>query len=233
MCNKSEQITLNAKNEYHSVDISLDGKRFVVAGLQTQIEFYDYETCKNLMNLTQEKNKCHSNKIFSVRYSPFNPNQIYSGGWDMNVKIWDVRAGTVSQNICGTQTCSDSLDMDSDGRTLVTGGGTSGEGVQVWDLRNTTKPICRPSWYPYSNQSEPTINCTRFILGQGMVVAACTDDQAPVKCWNFKTGGSLVQEWNTLDRCAYAVDVSSDGQTLSMSDVTGNVILENLVYATH
>lgn len=84
---------LNEDNSYHSVDFSIDGKRFAVAGLKTQIEFYDLETYKPFQIINFEKNKCHSNKIFSARFSPLNPNQMYSGGWDCNVKLWDLRHG--------------------------------------------------------------------------------------------------------------------------------------------
>ena len=48
--------------------------------------------------------------------------------------------------ISGTQTCGDSIDMDSDLRTFVTGGGIGGEGIQIWDLRNFEKPVCKISW---------------------------------------------------------------------------------------
>lgn len=46
MSNTCEKIMLNDQNAYHSVDFSIDGKRFAVAGLQQQIEFYDLETYK-------------------------------------------------------------------------------------------------------------------------------------------------------------------------------------------
>ena len=38
--------------------------------------------------------------------------------------------------------------MDSDLRTFVTGGGTGGEGIQVWDLRNLAKPTLKIGWGP-------------------------------------------------------------------------------------
>lgn len=37
---------LNEENSYHSIDFAIDGRRFGVAGQQTQIEFYDLETLK-------------------------------------------------------------------------------------------------------------------------------------------------------------------------------------------
>lgn len=46
MSNTCEKVMLNDQNAYHSVDFSIDGKRFAVAGLQQQIEFYDLETYK-------------------------------------------------------------------------------------------------------------------------------------------------------------------------------------------
>lgn len=54
---------------------------------------------------------------------------MYSGSWDRNIKIWDIRDGTVTHNICGTMTCGESVDMSEDGHCLLTGGGTSGEGL--------------------------------------------------------------------------------------------------------
>lgn len=129
MSNKGEKVTLNDQNAYHSIDFSHDGRRYCLAGQLTQIEFYDVETDKLLQMLDFKKNKCHANKVFSAKYSPLHPNTVYSGSWDCNVKVWDLRAARVTHNIYGTQTCGDSIDMDADGRTLLTGGGSSGEGL--------------------------------------------------------------------------------------------------------
>jgi WD40 repeat protein len=54
---------------------------------------------------------------------------LYSGGWDRNVKIWDLRSQSVTHNINGPMISGDSVDMTDDGKTLLTGGGTSGEGL--------------------------------------------------------------------------------------------------------
>jgi WD40 repeat protein len=74
MSNTCEKVMLNEENSYHTIDYSIDGKRFVVAGLLRQIEFYDVETRKPLMKLTKDQNKCHNNKIFSVKHGALNPN---------------------------------------------------------------------------------------------------------------------------------------------------------------
>lgn len=35
----------------------------------------------------------HINKIFCAKFSLDNKNVIFSGGWDRNICIWDIRAG--------------------------------------------------------------------------------------------------------------------------------------------
>lgn len=111
---------------------------------------YDAETYQRVMLLNKEKNKCHANKVFTAKFVSGQNNQLYSGGWDKNVKIWDIRAMSVTHNINGPMISGDSVDMAEDGKTLLTGGGTSGEGLQIWDLRNTSCPKLNISWSPYT-----------------------------------------------------------------------------------
>ncbi len=33
----------------------------------------------------------HSNRVYCVKYNPVEVNQIFSGGWDDTVQIWDDR----------------------------------------------------------------------------------------------------------------------------------------------
>ena len=108
----------------------------VVAGKLNQIEIWD-ETRQLMTSCwTKEEHKCHNNTIFTARFFPFNSFNMYSGGWDRCVKFWDVRHGHITTFAFGTQTCSDSVDMHIDGHQVVTGGGTGGEGLQLWDYRN-------------------------------------------------------------------------------------------------
>jgi WD40 repeat protein len=97
--------------------------------------------------------------------------------------------------------------MDTDGRTLLTGGGTSGEGLKIWDLRNLKEPKMSPSWFPFSETSEPTINSARFVPGMGIVIAACSDD-VPVKLFNTRDEGAIMKEYGNLARSSYTVDVT-------------------------
>jgi len=95
-----------------------------------------------------------------------NPNLMYSGSWDQNVKFWDVRANKMTHSIGGVQICGDSVDITRDMNLVVTGGGSRGEGVQLWDIRDVTKPLKTLNWNTSDPQKiNPLVNCTKFISG--------------------------------------------------------------------
>jgi hypothetical protein len=91
------------------------------------------------------------------------------------------------------------------------------------------QPKVTPSWFPYASMSEPTINSAKFVQGQGILIAACSDD-IPVKLFNLNDGGAVVMEYSYLDKSSYTVDVSQDAKSFIMGDKTGRVIVDNLNY---
>ena len=123
--------------------------------------------------------------------------------------------------------------MDADLRTVVTGGGTGGEGIQLWDLRNLTQPFCKINWSK-SAAGEPmnrAFNSVKFIPNAGMVVAACTDDM-PAKAFSFKYNGenALAQEFGGVQRSCFTCDVSRDGTLVALGDYNGRVQLNDVSY---
>jgi len=101
--------------------------------------------------------------------------------------------------------------MDTDGRTVVTGGGTGGEGLRIWDLRNLEAPVTKIPW-AVSSMGEPvnpSINCVKFVPGMGLLVAGSSHDTA-AKCFNYKAGGVVVQDFYKLKKSCFTLDVSSD-----------------------
>lgn len=83
--------------------------------------------------------------------------------------------------------------MDQDMRTVVTGGGTGGEGIQVWDMRDFSKPVVKVDWAKNSlgQAINRCYNCVKFVPGLNLVVAGCSDDVV-AKCFNWKTGGNVM-----------------------------------------
>lgn len=95
-----ETLFTSEINYYHTIDHSNDGgKKFVCAGKLPMLEIYDDETLKRVSFFDTGDRIGHVNKIFCAKFDLDNPNVIYSGGWDRNVCIWDIRAGG---NHCGT-----------------------------------------------------------------------------------------------------------------------------------
>lgn len=114
--------------------------------------------------------------------------------------------------------------MDNDLRTFVTGGGTGGEGLQIWDLRNTSAPTVKINWgtTAMGDPINRTINAAKFVPGMSMVIAGCTDDMA-ARCFNFKMGGTVQQEFYKMQRSCFTIDVSKDGQMVALGDYNGNL----------
>ena len=61
----------------------------------------------------------HSNRVFSVKFKPDNPNIVVSGGWDNTVQVWDVREEKSVQSFYGPHICGDAIDVH--GNTILTG----------------------------------------------------------------------------------------------------------------
>jgi len=55
-----------------------------------------------------------------------------------------------------------------------------------------------------------------------MVIAGCTDD-TPAKCFNFKTGGAVVQDFHKLKRSCFSIDVTKDASQVALGDYCGNI----------
>lgn len=74
----------------------------------------------------------HSLRIFSAKFCQEEENLLISGGWDKNIKIWDVRSGDVIRNICGPYICGDSIDMH-DGY-ILSGQYSNEHQLQLWEF---------------------------------------------------------------------------------------------------
>jgi WD40 repeat protein len=106
----------------------------------------------------------------------------------------------------------------------VTGGGTGGEGIQIWDMRNLAEPTLKINW-GMTMSGDPinrAYNAIKFIPNMSMIVAGCTDD-VPAKCFNFKTGGTVMQDFYKLQRSCFTIDVCKDGSQLALGDYCGNL----------
>jgi WD40 repeat protein len=104
------------------LDYNPDGTLLATAGKDGYIRVYD-ETTKALTHTLKNLGDvpAHSNRVFSVKFNPIDPNIICSGGWDSTLLVNDLRAGGPVAAIYGPHICGDTIDFRYDGVTVLTG----------------------------------------------------------------------------------------------------------------
>ena len=80
-------------NQLLTCDYSPDGTQFCTAGSDTVVRVYDEQTRGLVIALEGggAGEPGHSNRIFCSKFNAEDPNLVLSGGWDFNVKVWDIR----------------------------------------------------------------------------------------------------------------------------------------------
>jgi hypothetical protein len=105
--------------------------------------------------------------------------------------------------------------MSKNNMQVVTGGGSMGEGIRLWDMRKLGKPVRQFIW-DYTNQMtqeekeyyvNPTINCVKFAptagtndyAGAEIILAGCRDEKRglPAKAFNARTG-DIIHEFRCV-----------------------------------
>jgi WD40 repeat protein len=77
------------------------------------VRVYDETTRKLIVGLDggPSGEPGHTSRIFCVKFTQEDPNLVISGGWDNNVKVWDIREHRPIKNIYGPNVCGDSIDL--------------------------------------------------------------------------------------------------------------------------
>jgi COMPASS component SWD3 len=76
----------NPEQQLYSIDYNADGSLLATAGKDKHIRLYDEQTKSIVLNMKENGDlPGHSNRIFCVKFDPFNSNQIASGGWDNTI----------------------------------------------------------------------------------------------------------------------------------------------------
>ena len=142
---KSLHKLYSAQNQLYCADFAPDGLSFATAGRDLIVRMYD-ETTKQVIVEFQPGgagSQGHSNRIFSVKYNPQDPNILISGGWDNTIQIWDRREGSSVAAIFGPHVCGDSLDIKNN--NILAGSWREKDQIQIFDLRNA-EPLVTIEW---------------------------------------------------------------------------------------
>ena len=233
MGNNVEHIVLNEANKFHAIDYAGDTRKFVVAGSQPYIEIYDESRMTKVQQIGNRIFPAHTNKIFTCKFNPNAPNQLISGSWDRQVRFWDLRANEMTASIGGKTSISGcGVDISYDNNYVVTGGGTLGEGVNLWDMRDLENPIKEFNWS--SSQSgdilNPVVNCVQFVPKKHLVLVGVSDDTVSAKCLDTLTGGT-VDQFNHVEGNCFSLDVARDASICAFGDSKGTLHFENIHYS--
>lgn len=117
-----------------TVDYKPDGTMFATGGSDCIVRVYDEATRKMKVELTGggTGEPGHSNRVFAVKFDKDDENLLISGGWDNNVKVWDLRQAAAIRSIYGPNICGDALDIH-DGY-ILTGSWRKEKQLQLWDF---------------------------------------------------------------------------------------------------
>lgn len=102
-------------NQLLSCDYNHDGTQFCAAGSDCIVRVYDEQTrgLACVLDGSGSGEPPHSNKVFCCKFDKEDPNMLVSGGWDYNVKMWDIRSPNPVRSIPGPLICGDSIDLST------------------------------------------------------------------------------------------------------------------------
>lgn len=153
-------------NYIFALDYNRKGTQFATAGKDCVVRVYDEETkqvAQKLHGVAWHK-PGHNNRLFSLRFSPDDPNLLLSGGWDQNVHVWDLRKASVAATICGPKVCGDSLDIR--GQHILTGAHRGSDQLQLWDL-SSQQLLHTFQWDEAHRESGAFVFCCQFTKASG------------------------------------------------------------------
>ena len=124
------------------------------------------------------------------------------------------------------------MDVSYDNNQVVTGGGTLGEGVKVWDFRNLERPLVSCVWSTATSGDivNPIVNSVRFVPKQNLILAGCSDDTISAKCFDSNTG-EVIEEFHRVAGNCFSLDVSQEGTLAMFGDASGTLHFENINYS--
>lgn len=221
-------------NQLFCLDYFEDGSQFATAGKDRLVRVYD-EATKRLVQTLQggdQKNTAgHSNRVFSLKYHPTQPNIILSGGWDNTVQIWDTRRGHSVRSIWNCYLCGDSVDFSQSGDHVLTGSWRTEDALQIWDFATCEKPVETIPWKP-TDGSSSAATCMLFASqfskdpASSMIVAGGSqENEAKFFSRGTKPGeaaepfGALVN----LPKPVFSVDFAPNSKMAAIGSADGQV----------
>lgn len=131
-----------------------------------------------------------------------------------------------------TSISGDSVDISDNNNYVVTGGGTLGEGVKLWDMRDLESPVKEFNWSSTQNGEilNPIVNCVKFVPTKDLILVGVSDDEVSAKCLNTLTG-QTVKRFTHVDGNCFSLDVARDASICAFGDSAGTLHCEKIEYS--
>mmetsp|Transcript_8408 Transcript_8408/g.16741 ORF Transcript_8408/g.16741 Transcript_8408/m.16741 type:complete len:369 (+) Transcript_8408:457-1563(+) len=206
-------------NQLFCVDYRPDGAVFATAGKDFTVRVYD-EATKTLMTEMRSgvglSSPGHSNRVFSLKFNPTDPNTLISGGWDNTVQIWDLRLEHAVRSIYGPHICGDAVDIYDN--TIVTGSWRTKNQLELWDYGSGERISEIPWNQSVVHSSTPAmLYCAQFSKGSANLIAAGGTGSNEAKVFDRTAGNKLVGTVAGLSRGVFTVDFDPFGTRLAVA----------------
>jgi COMPASS component SWD3 len=190
---------------------------------------YDEETRKMELKLSAESSAIpgHTNRVFSVKFDPEDPNIIVTGGWDQKVLIWDIRTKRPVRTFAGPLICADGIDIFEE--VVLTGSWRESDQVQMWDL-GTGKLISTVKWEGGIKVSNDPcfVYANQFSKVDGSLILAGGSNSNEVRIFDRNKLDSLVCVIYDMSREVTTVDFSNNGDKFLTAGSDGMVRVFNM-----
>lgn len=124
---------------------------FVLGGKDGFLRLYDLHSTSLLHDLSGRVSGPALTSTFSARFHPQDANIMVTGGWDRELRVWDVRSGTETAIMSGPLVCGDSIDIDMHNVLVGAWMQNAHTALQVYDLRHLkNEPVCIDFGHPSS-----------------------------------------------------------------------------------
>lgn len=209
-------------NQVYALDYRADATAFATAGKDYAVRVYDEATktltAKLASGWVGAPSAGHSNRIFTLKFVPDDPQLLLSGGWDNTVQIWDLRINQPCASMYGPHICGDAVDVS--GNEVLTGSWRQSKQLQIWDLRKRELSCDVPFRHPMMDgQGDPcSLYACQFskpTAGGPKLIAAGGSGSNELKL--FARDGLAPLGRLTLPRGVYGLDLSHNGQSLAVA----------------